>query len=141
MAIAMIDMKFNPNYETSTSVDFTKSTLDAAQGDWLREDLQTQQKYGPFYRVNIGDWEPSREAPEGRWAGIEKPTTKNEANEMYALGHYDQNKPWKLYTFHIFPNRNVWLFKSKVKGGSSIQIKLPNPICEFIIVNKVEQLD
>jgi hypothetical protein len=129
---------FNPNVNTASSIDFIPDTIDAADGQWSRQELPLGFNSGPYYRVAAGDWDPSREREEGRWAGTEKPKSKEEAHDMYFLPHLNQSLPWKLYTFHILPNRSVWLFKSKVKGGSGRQVKLPNPVCEFIVIDQEE---
>lgn len=134
-------MKFNPDFATSTVADLTPSTTAVADGLWWREELPVPGRYGPFYRTTKDEiWDPSREHSSGRWAGPEKPLTKKEAHAMYELSHLDPLLPWKLYTFYIEPTNAVWVFKSKVKGGTSYQIKIPNPVCEFIRIDAVEML-
>lgn len=136
----MPDLEFDPNTNTSTVADLTAATRDVALGDWTREDLQPHQRYGPFYRTNVVEWQPSRESPAGRWAGSEKPISKEHANEMYALDHLDRSLPWKLYTFYLVPAESTWVFRSKVKGGTSEQIKLPNSVCLFVLIESEESL-
>lgn len=136
----MPDSKFNPHVNTSTVADLTKRTQDVALDGWIREDLKPGQRYGPYYHTGIGDWQPLREFQKGRWASPEKPINKHQAHLMYALGHLDQSLPWKLYTFYLVPTEPTWIFRSKVKEGTSEQIKLPNHACPFIQIESEEPL-
>ena len=138
------DLRFDPGHDTSTSVELTQQTQDAAIEGWSRVDILPGQSFGPLYRVQDGPWEPTRDEPRGRWAGLGKPTSKSDAHSMYALYWTDPNKLWHLYEFYIEvpagAPEQAWIFRSRVSGGTGEQVKIPNPTCAYIRIASSQEL-
>jgi len=117
----------NPLVNTST-VTSPELIGSADKGEWTSIPLGAGQKFGPVYHVDTNhNWKPSSRWEKneiGRFAGIQKPISKEHANELFRLEHKNMDAPWYLYTFEIFGGQGVTIFQSKVRGGKGIQLNL-----------------